>query len=263
LRKIKGVSLLLLATPILFTGCMQEKISQSTPIELRAKKVTTIGTEKADNLPKEKITLTKNLPSLHNQTSKEETPTDIRLSSDLLNELALEIQKNISIDLSGSQELASTAIELQENESLFTKEDEILETAKEFLGVKYIWAANGPSAFDCSGYTKYVFKRNGITLPRYSGHQAKVGIQIQFDELEKGDLVFFDTEKHPRGKVNHVGIYIGNNQFIHASSAKKKVIITSFTKKRFYKKRFLHGQRIVDSNANFASYQNKYTIQTN
>ena len=256
MRKIKGISLVLLTTPILFIGCMQEKISQTTPTELNTNRSAKVSS-------KEKVTLTRELPSLHNQTSIEKNTPNIYLSSDLLNELALEIQRNIDIDLSGSQKIASTVIELQDNEELFTKEDEILETAKEYLGVKYIWAANGPSAFDCSGYTKYVFKRNGITLPRYSGHQAKVGIQIQFDELEKGDLVFFDTEKKFSGKVNHVGIYIGNGQFIHASSAKKKVIITSFRKKRFYKNHFLHGQRIVDSNANFASYQNKYTIQTN
>jgi cell wall-associated NlpC family hydrolase len=66
-------------------------------------------------------------------------------------------------------------------------------------------------------------------------------------------LVFFNTESKFRGKVNHVGIYIGNNKFIHASSAKKKVVITSFTERPFYKRRFLRGERIVNSSSAYAS----------
>jgi len=131
--------------------------------------------------------------------------------------------------------------------------DELIATAIAFLDTKYIWAANGPTAFDCSGFTKYVFKENGVTIPRYSGNQAKVGIKVSYNELKEGDLVFFNTEKKYKKKVNHVGIYMGNNKFIHASSAKKKVVITSFEKKHFYKKRFLWGQRVIKDDATYAS----------
>jgi len=134
-----------------------------------------------------------------------------------------------------------------------SKEDELIATAIAFLDTKYIWAANGPTAFDCSGFTKYVFKENGVTIPRYSGNQAKVGIKVSYNELKEGDLVFFNTEKKYKKKVNHVGIYMGNNKFIHASSAKKKVVITSFEKKHFYKKRFLWGQRVIKDDATYAS----------
>ncbi len=134
-----------------------------------------------------------------------------------------------------------------------SKESEIVSTAIAFLDTKYIWAANGPTAFDCSGFTKYVFKENGVTLPRYSGNQAKVGKPIAYKELHVGDLVFFNTEKKYKQKVNHVGIYIGDNKFIHASSAKKKVVITSFKKKPFYKKRFLWGQRVIKDHSVYAS----------
>ena len=160
------------------------------------------------------------------------------------------------IDTSNLEVLLTSVLEVQESavEENWLKEsssEEILETAKAFLGVKYVWAANGPSAFDCSGFTKYVFKENGIDLPRYSGHQANIGEKIAFKDLQRGDLVFFDTEKKFRHRVNHVGIYMGENKFIHASSAKKKVIITSFSKKKYYKNKFLYARRIT-RNQSFA-----------
>ncbi len=96
---------------------------------------------------------------------------------------------------------------------------------------------------------KIGLQRTWLTLPRYSGHQAKIGIKVSYDELKIGDLVFFDTEKHYSKKVNHVGIYIGDGKFIHASSAKKKVTITSFKKKKFYRDRFLWGRRIITNDA--------------
>lgn len=195
-----------------------------------------------------------------NRTS--ENKTNQLVNNSVLDQLALDVQNNMDVEITGDSSPVTTALEVGDNWEINSKEHEILETAKEFLGVKYIWAANGPTAFDCSGYTKYVFKQNGITLPRYSGNQAKVGITVKYDELKVGDLVFFDTEKHVTGKVNHVGIYIGNHQFIHASSARKKVIITSFNKKKFYKNRFLHGQRIINnSQEHFASLSTRNSNQ--
>lgn len=120
--------------------------------------------------------------------------------------------------------------------------------AKEKLGQKYVWGATGPLTFDCSGFTQEVFlNTTGIKIPRVSRDQAKVGEYIEYANLKQGDMVFFDTEKKYSGKVNHVGIYLNNEKFIHASSAKKKIIITSFKKKPFYKKRFLWGRRIVEN----------------
>jgi len=120
--------------------------------------------------------------------------------------------------------------------------------AKEKLGQKYVWGATGPLTFDCSGFTQEVFlNTTGIKIPRVSRDQAKVGKYIEYANLKQGDMVFFDTEKKYSGKVNHVGIYLDNEKFIHASSAKKKIIITSFKKKPFYKKRFLWGRRVVEN----------------
>ena len=123
--------------------------------------------------------------------------------------------------------------------------------AKAKLGQKYVWGATGPNKFDCSGFTRYIFRSTaGIKIPRVSRDQAKVGKYIKnIKDLRRGDMVFFDTEKRFTGKVNHVGIYLSNGNFIHASSARKKVIITNFNKKPFYKKRFLWGRRVINVNS--------------
>ncbi len=117
--------------------------------------------------------------------------------------------------------------------------------AKRFLGYRYVWGATGPNKFDCSGFTQKVFKISGINLPRVSREQAKVGKYISFNSLRKGDMVFFDTKHRKTGKVNHVGIYLEDGKFIHASSGGKRVMITNFKQKAFYKNRFLWGRRIV------------------
>jgi cell wall-associated NlpC family hydrolase len=119
----------------------------------------------------------------------------------------------------------------------------MLKEAKQHLGKRYVWGAVGPAKFDCSGFTSYVCKKNGITLPRTSIMQAKVGKKVDRKSLKPGDLIFFDTSKQKKGIVNHVGIYLGNSKFIHASSAKHKVMISSLNKS-FYKSRFKWGRRI-------------------
>lgn len=124
-----------------------------------------------------------------------------------------------------------------------SKSSKITSLAKKKLGRRYVWGATGQkNTFDCSGFTKYVYKKNGINLPRRAIAQSKYGKYIPRKKLQKGDLIFFDTSKHRRGYVNHVGIYLGNGKFIHASSAKKKVVITSLNK-RFYSQRYKGARR--------------------
>jgi cell wall-associated NlpC family hydrolase len=125
--------------------------------------------------------------------------------------------------------------------------------AKSFLGTRYVWGATGPNKFDCSGFTQWVFRDAGINIPRVSRDQAKVGQYVSFENLRKGDMVFFDTKKHKQGIVTHVGIYLGNGNFIHASSAAKKVVVFNFNEKPYYKKRFLWGRRVVRDNIRYAS----------
>jgi len=125
--------------------------------------------------------------------------------------------------------------------------------AKSFLGTKYVWGATGPNKFDCSGFTQWVFRDLGINIPRVSRNQAKVGQYVSYENLRKGDMVFFDTRKKKSGVVTHVGIYLGNGNFIHASSKAKKVVIFNFNDKPYYKKRFLWGRRVINTNTHYAS----------
>ena len=124
--------------------------------------------------------------------------------------------------------------------------------AKSFLGVPYVWGATGPRKFDCSGFTQWVYRDSGINIPRVSRDQARVGKFISYDNLQRGDMVFFDTKKKRTGRVSHVGIYLGGGDFIHASSTGKAVVIYNFNEKRFYKKRFLWGRRVLKSDFYYA-----------
>ena len=94
--------------------------------------------------------------------------------------------------------------------------DQIIATAKKYIGVPYLWGGTTPSGFDCSGFLQYVFRQNGINLLRTSKQQYTMGIWVSKANLQKGDLVFFQTGSNG---ISHVGMYIGNGQFIHASSS--------------------------------------------
>ncbi len=132
-------------------------------------------------------------------------------------------------------------------------EDEIEWNAKELLGHKYVWGATGPMTYDCSGFTRKIFSDVGIHLPRVSREQAKQGQLISFYELKKGDLVFFATKKGHPNRVTHVGIYLGDGNFIHASSSAKKVVICNFEKQCFYKKHFLWARRVISEKQHVAT----------
>ena len=124
----------------------------------------------------------------------------------------------------------------QEIEELFRQ----LKLLKEQVGKPYVWGANGPDSFDCSGLVRYVYKNAlGKDIPRVSEDQSKVGQAVSRENLQPGDLVFFDTMD--KGKVSHVGMYIGNNEFIHAANSKKGVIKSTLT--GYYDKKFINARR--------------------
>ena len=112
--------------------------------------------------------------------------------------------------------------------------------AKSKLGKRYKWGGNGPYTYDCSGFTKEVFARNGIKIPRVSKKQAQVGKKVNKSHLRKGDLIFFRDKKSSR--VSHVGIYLGHGKFIHASRFHKRIVIS---KLREYQKFFKWGRRLT------------------
>jgi len=94
--------------------------------------------------------------------------------------------------------------------------------AMQYLGVPYVYGGSSPSGFDCSGFTMYVYGQMGVSLPHYTVAQYGMGTPVGRDELQPGDLVFFDG-------LGHVGLYIGNNEFIHAPHTGDVVKISSIT----------------------------------
>ena len=143
--------------------------------------------------------------------------------------------------LSDSQTSSSTS---SNTTSTSTSASKLVSYAKSLLGKPYVGGAQGPSSFDCSGFTYYVFKNcANITLPRTSVDQSTYGITVSKSNLKVGDLVFFDTDGANDGNVSHVGIYIGSNQFIHSSSTKGKVVISDFT--NYYNNAFVRAKRVL------------------
>ena len=87
----------------------------------------------------------------------------------------------------------------------------MVKTALRYLGIPYVWGGASPvTGFDCSGLVQYVFLQNGMYVPHYSGYQALMGFEVPRDAVQPGDLVFFGDPVH------HVGIYVGDDLFVHA-----------------------------------------------
>jgi cell wall-associated NlpC family hydrolase len=104
--------------------------------------------------------------------------------------------------------------------------DQFVETAATYMGIPYVWAGDRPSTgFDCSGFTQFVFAQHGVTLPHYSGYQAQMGIPIEPENIQAGDLLAFGSPVH------HVGIYIGEGLFIHAPRTGDVVKISHLSEK--------------------------------
>lgn len=104
---------------------------------------------------------------------------------------------------------------------------EVVNIAKRYLGAPYRWGAEGPNSFDCSGFTQFVFRQVGVSLPRVSRQQIRVGERVSRDDLQPGDLVFFGRPIH------HVGIYVGGGRYIHAPRTGDVVSIDPLTRRDF------------------------------
>ena len=119
---------------------------------------------------------------------------------------------------------------------------QIVAYAEEYLGTPYVLGGNGPNQFDCSGFTKYVYSHFGYTLNRTATDQLQNGVSVSKDELQPGDLVFF---KYRTSKpVSHVGIYIGNGEFIHASTNRYVVQIDQM-ESGHYANVYVYARRII------------------
>ncbi len=114
--------------------------------------------------------------------------------------------------------------------------------AHKYIGVPYVYGGHSPKGFDCSGLVSYVYQKKGVKLPRSSAKQAKAGHFIKKSRLRAGDLVFFRSPNSRR--VSHVGIYIGEEQFIHAPGRGKKVRVASLDN-NYFKKMYHSARRVI------------------
>ena len=120
---------------------------------------------------------------------------------------------------------------LKEKESLRTQ---IVNYALQFVRNRYVWGGNDPhSGVDCSGFTKYVYSHvAGVSLPRVSREQARTGTKIDSSKMRPGDLIFYTNRK---GTVNHVAMYIGNGQIVHAASRRSGIKISTWNYRNPYR----------------------------
>jgi peptidoglycan DL-endopeptidase LytE len=160
-------------------------------------------------------------------------------------ELEMEEEEEADDPLSPEETWAEIEKRKQENEALLGKwnnPDEpklLVKVAMGFLGAPYRLGGSSVTGIDCSGFVKKIYQFFNIDLPRTAFEQSHVGMRIARSELTEGDLIFFNTRK----KVGHVGIYIGNNQFVHAASRKKGVRVDDLNTP-YYDRRFIRAVRI-------------------
>lgn len=125
--------------------------------------------------------------------------------------------------------------------------DELISSAMGFLGVAYRFGGTSPTGFDCSGFMQYVFRKAyAVNLPRTSAEQATVGVPVSRSELQAGDMVFFRTAGGNR--ISHVGMYVGNDRFIHAPRTGKRIEITSLSNK-YWNSKYATARRVKRQNA--------------
>lgn len=123
------------------------------------------------------------------------------------------------------------------------KGQEIADYALQFVGYPYVYGGSSPSGFDCSGFTSYIYAQFGYSINRTASNQLDNGYAVSMSELQPGDLVMFKKGSTSK-RATHVGIYIGNNEFVHASTSQVGVIISGMDE-AYYTSGFVGGRRLV------------------
>ncbi|WP_221567011.1 S-layer homology domain-containing protein [Alkalihalobacillus sp. TS-13] len=122
-----------------------------------------------------------------------------------------------------------------------SKEDQVISIAKQYIGTPYKYGGTTPSGFDCSGFMLYVFNKVGISLPRTSLDQSKVGTAVSKSNLQPGDIVYFSNTY--KAGVSHSGIYVGDGYFVHAASSGVKK--TSINDPYYWGPKYTGARRVI------------------
>ena len=121
---------------------------------------------------------------------------------------------------------------------------QIAAMAAQYVGTRYVYGGSAPGGFDCSGFTMYLYRQFGYSLPHTaSGQYANCGVKVSRSELQPGDLVFF-TSSGSGGRINHVGVYTGNDQVIHARYSVGKVHV-NYLYESYYNRNYVGAIRIA------------------
>lgn len=161
------------------------------------------------------------------------------ISSSLLSEKKKETSRSLETPRTKTQETSTK--EETTTVPTSTKGATVVQTAKNYIGSKYVYGATGPNSFDCSGFTSYVFKQHGVSLSRTAAGQYGNGVAVSRDQLQPGDLVMFG--KSVSG-INHVGIYIGGGQIVHAANSSRGVT-TDTINSGYYNNNYVGARRVL------------------
>lgn len=167
------------------------------------------------------------------------------ISSSLLSEKKKETSRSLETPRTKTSETSSEDTKTSQKKKTTTtvpvsgKGATVVETAKKYIGCSYVYGASGPSSFDCSGFTSYVFKQHGISLNRTAAGQYSNGVAVSRDQLQPGDLIMFG-----KSGINHVGIYIGGGQIVHAAN-KSRGVTTDTINSGYYNNNYVGARRVM------------------
>ena len=153
---------------------------------------------------------------------------------------------NVTCEYGTTGYIRSDFLVLSETKEAASASSGIVDLAKSFLGVRYVYGGASPKGFDCSGFTMYLCKQAGYSLPHTASGQMQYGTSISKSDLQPGDLVFFrDPSRCAAHKTaSHVGMYIGNSQFIHASSGSGYCVKISSLNDNYYATYYAGARRL-------------------
>ena len=173
--------------------------------------------------------------------------TNSKIKSGYVSKSLVKVSSDVSSrgDADVREEPVAETPSVETTPSVSENSGSVVQTAKQYLGYSYVSGGKNPeSGFDCSGFTGYIYKQYGVTLGATAASQDGAGQAVDRANLQPGDLILFQDEG--RTKIGHTGIYIGNNEFIHAANPQRGVVIDNLSTNSYYNERYVSARRVVE-----------------